>query len=142
MKLTRCIAALTCLALGAPAALAQFVKGNEAVTIVPDGTRRVQTPPLPASGPARNSKPCAADAGCHASAWHMVETDAGLMECTEPFARPGTCRASTYGARKLARVWVARRGSTWLWCQYPDLDSRCVDMNARPPFNLPQDAVQ
>lgn len=121
---------------------AQFVKGNEAVTLSPSGTKNVETPPVPRTGPAANSKPCAADGGCHAGAWHMVETSAGLMECTEPFARPAACRKSTYGAQKLSRLWIAKKGSTWLWCQYPDLASKCVDMNARPPSNLPYDAVQ
>jgi len=121
---------------------AQFVKGNEAVKVMPDGSKRVETPPIPATGPASKSKPCPANAGCFAGAWQMVETDDGIKECTEPFARPTTCRNSTYGTQKLARLWIAKKGSTWLWCQYPDLGSKCVDMNARPPSNLPYDAVQ
>jgi hypothetical protein len=72
----------------------------------------------------------------------MVETADGLRECTEPFARATTCRDSTYGSQKLSRLWIAKRGSTWLWCQYPDLDKKCVDMNAKPPLNLPVSAVQ
>ena len=72
----------------------------------------------------------------------MVETSAGLMECTEPWARDGACRASTYGQQKLRRVWVVRRGGEWLQCQYPDLGSRCAPMKARPPANLPADALQ
>ena len=62
---------------------AQFVQGNEAVTPTTSG-KTVQTPPVPAS----MGKVCAANAKCHAGAWHMVETDAGLRECTEPCARP------------------------------------------------------
>jgi hypothetical protein len=72
----------------------------------------------------------------------MVETKDGLLECTEPFARPTTCRASTYGAQKLSRLWIVKRGAQWMWCQYPDLSSKCVDMFAPPPANLPYDAVQ
>jgi len=121
---------------------AQFVKGNEAVTVVPGGGMKVETPPLPATGTAAKSKPCGATAGCHAGAWHMVETSHGLVECTEPFARPTTCRSSTYGTKKLARLWIVKRGPAWLWCQYPDLGSKCVNMNARPPSNLPYDAIQ
>jgi len=68
---------------GTPAAIAQFVKGNEAVRVMPDGSKKVETPPLPSTGPASRSKPCPADAGCHAGAWHMVDTAAGLMERTE-----------------------------------------------------------
>lgn len=121
-------------------ASAQFVKGNEAVRVMPDGTRQVETPP--SSAAASKAKPCAANAGCHPGPWHMVETAGGLRECTESFARPTTCRESTYGSQQLSRVWVAKRGATWLWCQYPDLGKKCVDMNARPPLNLPVSAVQ
>ena len=124
------------------ASQAQFVKGNEAVTQMPDGTKRAETAPLPSTGPIRSTKPCNANAGCHAGAWHMVETIDGLLECTEPYARPGTCRASSYGTSKLSRLWVVKAGGRWLQCQYPDLGSKCVNIFARPPANLPFDAVQ
>jgi hypothetical protein len=130
------------LALASTTCLAQFVKGNEAVKVMPDGSRKVETPPIPSTGPASKSRPCAATEGCHGGAWHMVETSNGIKECTEPFARPTTCRNSTYGSQKLSRLWIAKQGTTWFWCQYPDLGSKCVDMNARPPSNLPYDAVQ
>jgi hypothetical protein len=116
---------------------AQFVKGNEAVTVTPTG-RKVETPPVLAS----MGKPCAAMANCHAGAWHMVETSSGLLECTEPSARPTTCRPTSYGVKKLPRLWIVKKGAAWLWCQYPDLGSKCVDMSARAPANLPYDAVQ
>ena len=124
------------------ASQAQFVKGNEAVTQMPDGTKRAETAPIPSTGPIRSIKPCNANAGCHAGAWHMVETIDGLLECTEPYARPGTCRASSYGTSKLSRLWVVKAGGHWLQCQYPDLGSKCVNIFARPPANLPFDAVQ
>lgn len=142
MKAVRHLLALAAIALAAGAASAQFVKGNEAVKVMPDGSKKVETPPIPATGPAARSKPCAAEAGCHAGPWHMVETSEGLRECTEPFARPTTCRKSTYGTQKLSRLWIAKSGSEWLWCQYPDMAGKCVDMNARPPLNLPTSAVQ
>lgn len=123
----------------AGSASAQFVKGNEAVRVAPGG-RTVETPPLTAA--ASSSKPCAADAACHAGSWLMVETSAGLQECTEAYARAGTCRASSYGSVKRSRLWVVKTGGKWLQCQYPDLGSKCVDMFARPPANLPFDAVQ
>src|SRR5690348_7052336 len=81
-------------ALAGPAAHAQFVKGNEAVQMT-GGGMKVETPPVPPSV----GKVCAVNAKCHAGAWHMVETDAGLVECTEAYARPSTCRASTYGSQ-------------------------------------------
>lgn len=140
MSLARSIAVVAGFALYASTASAQFVKGNEAVRTLPDGTRKVESPP--SSAASSRSKPCAAHAGCHPGPWHMVETSEGLRECTEPFARPTTCRDSTYGSQKLSRVWVVKRGATWLWCQYPDVGKKCVDMNARPPLNLPVSAVQ
>lgn len=142
MKPIRHPVAATLLALAAMAANAQFVRGNEAVATGPEGSRRVETAPIPAKGPIQSQKPCAADANCHAGPWHMVETQAGLVECTEAYARPGTCRESTYGAKKLSRLWVIKSEGKWLQCQYPKLTSRCVHMFARPPANLPFDAVQ
>lgn len=124
------------------APFAQFVKGNEAVKVMPDGSKRVETAPLPTTGPVRSSKPCEATAGCNAGSWHMVETTDGLLECTEAYARPSTCRASSYGSTKLSRLWVVKSGGNWLQCQYPYLGSKCVNMFARPPANLPYDAVQ
>ena len=114
-------------------ASAQFVKGNQAVR-----AGSVDLPPAPPSA----GKPCRAGAKCHAGAWHMVETADGLMQCTEPFARPGTCRSSTYGAEKVSRLWIVKNGATWQWCQYPNLASKCTDIYARPPANLPYAAVQ
>jgi hypothetical protein len=140
MKFACSIVIATALPLLAGTASAQFVNGNEAVKVMPDGTKKVETPP--SSAASSKSKACAANAGCHPGPWHMVDTSEGLRECTEPFARPTTCRDSTYGSQKLSRLWVAKRGTTWLWCQYPDLGKKCVDMNARPPLNLPVSAVQ
>lgn len=141
MKLAQRIAAIA-LILAGTTAHAQFVKGNEAVHVQPDGTKKVETPPLPSTGLARSAKPCLAKAGCNAGPWHMVETQDGLLECTEAYARPGTCRSSSYGSAKLSRLWVVKSGANWLQCQYPDLGRKCVNMFARPPANLPFDAVQ
>lgn len=123
-------------------ASAQFVKGNEAVSTWATGERLVKLAPLPSTGPIRKSKPCLAQAGCHAGPWHMVETRDGLMECTEVYAREGTCRKSSYGTTKLSRIWVVKAADQWLQCQYPDLGSKCVKVFAPPPTNLPYPAVQ
>ena len=136
MKLVATLVIASVTLLGA-AANAQFVKGNEAVKSTTAG-KKVETPPLPPS----LSKVCAAEANCHAGSWRMVETDAGLVECTEPWARPASCRASSYGVQKLPRLWVVKRAGEWFQCQYPDLGSKCVPMFARPPANMPYDAVQ
>lgn len=128
--------ALSAIAL-IPTAQAQFVKGNEAVRITSTG-RKIETPPVPSSVGAV----CSAGGTCHAGSWHMVETRAGLVECTEPYARQTSCRRSTYGVQKLRRLWVVKKGRTWLQCQYPDLNSKCTELFARPPANLPYDALQ
>lgn len=118
-------------------ACAQFVKGNEAVQSASTG-KRIDLPPTPSSV----AKVCAANGNCHAGAWRMVETDSGLVECTEPWARTGSCRGSTYGTQKLPRVWVVKVKGVWAQCQYPDLASKCTPVFGRPPANLPFDAIQ
>jgi hypothetical protein len=139
MKPSIALASLTAALLGGNNASAQFAKANEAVSETAAGSV-VTMPPTPASR--SGFKVCAPSANCHAGSWRMVETASGLMECTEPWARPGSCRPSTYGAQKLARVWVVKRDGVWMQCQYPDLASRCTPMFVRPPANLPFDAIQ
>lgn len=135
MKVVQLIVVCAALIFGSSTALAQFVKGNEAVKLMPDGTKRVETPPLP-SVPI--GKPCpAAQAGCAGGGWLMVETADGLVECTEIYARPGTCRTSTYGAEKRSRLWIVKTSSQWMQCQYPDVASKCVSTKS-----LPTSAVQ
>jgi hypothetical protein len=135
-QLARLLAAAALICVGT-ASQAQTVTGNEAVRTTGTG-KTVELPPVPASV----SKPCAANANCHAGAWHMVETSDGLRECTEPYARPTTCRASSYGTQKLPRLWIVKTQARWRWCQYPNLSSKCSDIFAKPPANLPYDAIQ
>jgi hypothetical protein len=142
LRITKVAAVLGLTALAPLAAHAQFVKGNEAVRVMTDGSKQVETAPLPTTGSFPNSKPCSATAGCNAGPWLMVETSQGLKECTEAYARQGSCRDSTFGKTKLSRLWLVKSGGNWLQCQYPDLSSKCVNMFAKPPANLPFDAVQ
>lgn len=130
------------IAMSSANASAQTVKGNEAVRPSTSGEHVVELAPLPNSGPIRETKPCFAATGCHAGPWHMVETRDGLMECTEVYAREGTCRRSSYGTTKLSRIWVVKTGGQWMQCQHPDLGSKCVKVFAPPPTNLPYPAVQ
>jgi len=130
MKLVQRLIVCAALAAGSAAAHAQFVKGNEAVKPLPDGTKQVETPPLPTASLAT---PCPAlRAGCAASGWRMVETAEGLRECTEIYARPQTCRASTYGSEKRTRLWIVKKNGQWMQCQFPDLGSKCVSTKALP----------
>ena len=131
MKTFALIAFAASLSLSTPFASAQFVKGNEAVTPKQDGSKRVETPPLPPSGVL--AEPCPASrAGCMGGVWHMVETAQGLQECTEIYARATTCRASTYGSEQRSRLWIVKSRSQWLQCQYPELASKCVSTRALP----------
>lgn len=135
MKVVQLIVVVAALVVGSSTALAQFVKGNEAVKVMPDGTKRVETP---STTGALLAKPCpAAQAGCAGGGWLMVETADGLVECTEIYARPGTCRPSTYGTEKRSRLWVMKTGGQWMQCQYPDVASKCVSTKS-----LPTSAVQ
>jgi hypothetical protein len=123
------------LTLAASAAGAQFVQGNAAVRALSDGSKRVETPP---TAGALLAQPCPAkNPGCSGGGWKMVETPSGLMECTEVYARAGTCRASSYGREKLARVWVVKAAADWKHCTFPKLDSHCVSITS-----LPSPAVQ
>jgi hypothetical protein len=139
MKRTRHLVAALLAIAAAAGAQAQHVKGNEAIVQGPSG-KKVERPQMPGKGV--KGQPCKADGGCHPGPWYMVETDDGLRECTEPYARAGACRTSTYGSQKLYRLWVVKSKGTWLQCQLPDTSSKCVDMFARPPHNLPFPAVQ
>jgi hypothetical protein len=135
MNAVRHLLSLGALALAATTASAQFVKGNEAVKVMPDGTKKVDTPPLPST---TLGAPCAADKpACTASGWRMVETTEGLRECTEIYARPGTCRPSTFGTEKRPRLWIVKMRGQWMQCQLPDIDSKCVSTKA-----LPYSAIQ
>ncbi|MCW5656750.1 MAG: hypothetical protein KIT60_03525 [Burkholderiaceae bacterium] len=126
MRLLHIALTLAWLAL-APDALAQFVKGNEAVKVA-GGSKKVETPPV---GNALLAKPCpAANPACSGGGWKMVETSEGLMECTEVYARPTTCRKSTYGSEKLPRVWVVKLSDAWQQCQLPDIAKSCVPLKS------------
>lgn len=111
-------------------ASAQFVKGNEAVRVMPDGSRKVETPPLPS---VNLGQPCPASKnGCTAGGWKMLETAQGIAECTEVFARPTTCRPPTYGSEKRSRTWIVMSKGQWLQCAKPVISSLCVSLKSLP----------
>ena len=113
--------ALIAFALAASAASAQFVKGNEAVRVMTDGTQKVEVPPLPSVA---LGSPCpAAKPGCAGGGWKMLESNSGLVECTEVFARPTTCRPSTYGGEKRSRTWIVKIKGQWVQCAQPDMSA-------------------
>ena len=127
--------ALIALALATSAASAQFVKGNEAVRVMADGTQKVEVPPLPSVAV---GSPCpAAKPGCAGGGWKMLESDSGLVECTEVFGRPTTCKPSTYGVEKRSRAWIVKVKGQWMQCAQPDISGKCVSLKS-----LPVSAVQ
>lgn len=127
--------ALIGFALAVSTASAQFVKGNEAVRVMVDGSNKVEVPPLPSVA---LGSPCpAAKPGCAGGGWKMLESDAGLVECTEVFARPTTCRPSTYGVEKRSRAWIVKVKGQWVQCAQPDISGKCVSLK-----RLPVSAVQ
>jgi hypothetical protein len=135
MSFVRSIVVAAMLVFVVGAASAQFVKGNEAVKVMPDGTKRVETPPLPS---ATLGAPCpATKSGCAGGGWKMLESIDGLVECTEVFARPGTCRPSTYGTEKRSRAWIVKVKGQWMQCALPDVSGKCVSLKS-----LPVSAVQ
>ena len=135
MKIVQSLLVCGALTIATTPSIAQFVIGNEAVKVLPNGGKKIETPPLPS---ATLAPPCAADnPACTASGWRMVETSEGLRECTEIYARPGTCRTSTFGTEKRSRLWIVKTKGQWMQCQLPDLGSKCVSTKA-----LPYSAVQ
>lgn len=135
MNAVRRLLAVVVLALVSGSSLAQLVKGNEAVKVLPDGTKKVETPPLPS---ATLGAPCpASKSGCAGGGWKMLESVDGLVECTEVFARPGTCRPSTYGTEKRSRAWIVKVKGQWTQCALPEIGGKCVSLKS-----LPVSAVQ
>jgi hypothetical protein len=135
MTFVRSLIVASLLGLTVGTAAAQFVKGNEAVKVMPDGTKKVETPPLPS---VTLGAPCpASKSGCAGGGWKMLESVDGLVECTEVFARPGTCRPSTYGTEKRSRAWIVKVKGQWMQCALPDVGGKCVSLKS-----LPVSAVQ
>ena len=130
MRLVHVVLIAAALYFAGASALAQFVKGNEAIKVLPDGTKNVETPPLP-SATLGNACP-AAKSGCAGGGWKMLESVGGLVECTEVFARKGTCRPSTYGSEKRSRVWIVKTKSGWMQCQLPAIRAKCVSQTSLP----------
>jgi hypothetical protein len=126
---------LIVLVLANSAASAQFVEGNEPVQVMPDGSKKVEVPSLPSVA---LGSPCpAAKPGCAGGGWKMLESEPGLVECTEVFARPTTCRPSTYGIEKRSRAWIVKVQGQWMQCAQPDITGKCVSLKS-----LPVSAVQ
>ena len=91
MKLIRMVVAGVIVAALSSGAMAQFVKGNEAVRVMPDGTKKVETPPIPAAG---LSAPCPAEKqGCAASGWRGRSATASAVSSSNA---PATMQSSGF----------------------------------------------
>jgi hypothetical protein len=130
MKAVRHLLALVAMALAATTASAQFVKGNEAVKVMPDGPRRWRR--LRCHGRTSWQSPAQPTQGCHGGGWMMVETQDGLRRVHRAYARPGTCRKSTYGTEKLSRLWIVKPGGSGCSAS-PRLGGKCVSIEGLPP---------
>ena len=118
-------------------------QGNEAVQLMPDGTKRVETPPLPTTGPIQVDQ--ALRRGRELPWWRLAdafETQDGLLGARKRTRDRAPAVRIDHGTTRLLRLWVVKSGGAWLQCQLPDIASRCVNMAARPPANLPYPAVR
>lgn len=130
MTVIRTLLVCAVLAVPSTATFAQFVKGNEAVKVMPDGSKKVEIPPLPAA--TLGARCPAVKAGCAGGGWKMLESADGLVECTEVFARAGTCRASTYGTETRSRSWIVKVNGEWMQCERPNVAGKCVSLKSFP----------
>jgi hypothetical protein len=111
---------------------------NEAVRTLPGGVRQVELPPGP-----RNTigRPVVMDAsrwsGGVRLAAYVIDTDAGLQECLQPWIEKN-CRPYKPGTDRRERAWVVKRGGQWLKCPLRDSTTQqCVGY-----YQFPQTEVQ
>jgi hypothetical protein len=116
------LAVLIGIGASAPARAADYsAVANEAVRADRDGRHAVQLPPgsnvkkLP-------PQPAPADGGIV----YMIETEAGLAECTHRWYRDDECRPATLGKLRLMRAWIVKRGGRWWQCSLPSKDAKCL----------------
>ena len=118
----------------AAAARAQLVAGDEAVKVLVEGPKGVETPPLPKASPAG---PCSADnPTCTPSNRLRVEPRGGQQERIAFHARPGTCWGTSYGDEKRHRRWMVKRQGQRMQRQRPDVTGTCVSAKALPTINV------
>ncbi len=111
---------------------------NEAVKVI-DGVRHVQLPPLSNDDrvkfsvslpPEKKTAETPQQAWLQGIKWDtpereqqmgwiMVETDEGLVECTDPVYHPNQCRPSTYGQKLLSRTFLVLYRGQWMACVNP-----------------------
>lgn len=97
-----------------------------------DGTERILLPPRPVKS---NGKPVAEPSPLRpipaggssevVRGLFMIQTQTGLIECSNAWVVESACRASSIGVLKAGRTWVVRRGGAWQHCAGPSTTARC-----------------
>jgi hypothetical protein len=124
LKLALAAVAVLCGAAAVAQPKGATVPYNEAVKVI-GGQRKVQLPPM-----SNDDKVSFYEAGFSKGdqyiGIYMIETGAGLVECVDPLYHTRSCRPSTYGMKKLNRVWIVMRAGEWQMCQGPQRVERCL----------------
>lgn len=110
---------------------------NEAVKVLPDGTRRVELPPGPKRQGFQNIKRTADPwpAGSRLPSF-VIETDKGTVECRVAWIDE-SCRDYLPGRDKRPRAWVMKQNRAWVTCPNRSSSTGCV-----PYYGLPVHALQ
>ena len=127
------IVAIASCALATGAALAF---NNEAVKVLPDGTKNVELPPGPKHKGFRNIKRTTDPwpAGGRLPSF-VIETDKGLIECTVRWI-DDSCREYTPGRDKRPRAWVVKHKGAWVNCPRRNSEAGCTPYHSLPTHEL------
>ena len=130
VALAACISFAPAKLLAAPAG--PTFPGNEA-THIEGGTQRVELPPLSKAAQGfvraggKGTKPVGQ------SEVYMIETKAGLVECSLPFFSESACAPSTLGQVKRNRFWTVKLAGAWVHCSARSQPRTCEAAQAGVP---------
>lgn len=116
-------------ASGPNESLGPVVAYNEAVRVI-NGKRVVQLPPRNPYG-TKVFVP-RFDGVYKPHAGYMIETEAGLVQCTVPFFEKEGCEPSTYGIKRTNRRWIVLRGGEWQACTGVEQPKKCRAVYPKP----------
>jgi hypothetical protein len=101
---------------------------NEAVTIV-NGKRVVDVRTVPPHMRSLLSNFTKPGEGI-SSTYYGVETESGLMDCSQAFFHPSICVPSDYGKVIRSREWVVKISGTWQSCIGRTQPIKCIPLVA------------
>lgn len=109
---------------------------NEAVRILPDGSRKVELPPGPRHKGFQNFSRTADPwpAGGRLPSF-VIDTERGPLECTMRWV-DNSCRTYVPGRDRRPRAWVLKRQGTWTICPRRDSAARCTSYTGLPIHEL------